>query len=338
MYQFAKKEAAKKVFAIAIGTLIVTNFSGCSLFPNENSVQAPVLLKAPEASYKTQPVKKGTIIRQISSNGTLVSRAGENLSFASHGGRISCIKVKAGDSVKKGELIAQLDTNSLNYDLKKAKIQLEKAQVTYQLEVDAKSDSNRLKLADLDVQESQLEVDEIQEELQKATLTAPITGKVEFVVNLKIGDQIAAYETVATIGDESQIEVECTGTGLDNFKIGMKANIEYNSHTYSGVVVTVPDTSSASANNKKAVVVKFDQIPQDTKLGDNASVAVTLEKKENVIVIPADKVKDFGGKYYVSVLDKGAKVDKLVEIGIKTDTEVEITKGLTEGDNYITES
>lgn len=341
MSQFYRKSMAKGAAAVLIGTLVATSFSGCSLFPNENNVSAPVLLKAPEASYKTQPVKRGSIVKTVTGSGIITSRAGQNLSFTNHGGRLTSINVKAGDDVKKGDVIAQLDTDSMQFDLQKARIELQKAQVAYQMEVDAKSDSNRLKLSELDVEENQLQVDELEDEIQKATIIAPISGKIVFLTNARVGDQVEAFETIAGIGDESQVQIECTGSNIDSFKIGMKAQVQYNNNTYAAEVVTVPAASSdsASQNKDKAVaVLRFDKIPSGVKLGDNVNVSLILEKKDNVIVIPADKVKDYGGKYYVSVLEKGSKVDKLVEIGIKTDTEVEITKGLTEGENYITES
>lgn len=335
------RSMVKILSTIALASLVATSFSGCSLFASSKTVSAPILLKAPASSYRTEEVKKGNIQKTISSSGTFVSNAQQNVSFTNHGGRLVSLKVKAGDDVKKGQILAQLDTDSLNFDLQKAQLELQKAQVAYQMEADAGSDENKLKLSEIDVQECQLQVDELQGELQKATMTAPISGKVVYIADVKIGDTVQAYQTLISIGDESQIQVECRGEKLDSFKIGMKAQIDYNNENLTGEVVTTPDAapSSGSGSSAKAYVrVKLDKLPSQVKLGDGVNVSVIIEKKDDVIVIPADRIKDFGGKSYVSVMENGNKVDKLVEIGIKTDTQVEIIKGLNVGDKYITES
>lgn len=332
MYGTLKKRKVKSLFIFALGVLIITAFSGCSLFPSAKAVSAPILVKPPVSQYKTEEVKKGNIAKTLTCTGNFVSNAQKDVSFTNHGGIIASIRVQQGDDVKKGDVLATLDTASMNFDLQKAEIELQKAQVEYQMEVDAKSDANKLKLAQLDVQECQLEVDETQDELRKSTLTAPVSGKVFYIANINAGDIVQAFHTLISIGDESQILIECSGNNLDSFRIGMKAQIKYKDDLLTGQVVTVP---SSAPDSKGHLMIRLDKIPSNVSLGDGVDVSVILEKKNDVIVIPADKVNDFGGKYYVSVLENGNKVDKLVETGIKTDTEVEITKGLNVGDKYI---
>jgi macrolide-specific efflux system membrane fusion protein len=71
-------------------------------------------------------------------------------------------------------------------------------------------------------------------------------------------------------------------------------------------------------------------------LGQLAQVTVITQQKDNIILIPNTAVRRFGSRKYVQTIGPdGRRRDIDVEIGLVTDTETEITKGLTEGQKVI---
>ncbi|OQA71133.1 MAG: putative efflux pump membrane fusion protein [Parcubacteria group bacterium ADurb.Bin247] len=75
----------------------------------------------PEQNIYT--VELGTITQEIFEPGTIKKGDEINLSFA-NSGRIKKIYFKEGDIVKKNETVAILDTDVLNINLEKAKLNL----------------------------------------------------------------------------------------------------------------------------------------------------------------------------------------------------------------------
>ena len=72
-------------------------------------------------------------------------------------------------------------------------------------------------------------------------------------------------------------------------------------------------------------------------LGVSAEMSVAIDKKEDVLTIPANALFEKGGKNYafkVTGKDKAEKVE--IEIGLTSDKNVEVTKGLAENDQVLT--
>ncbi len=76
--------------------------------------------------------------------------------------------------------------------------------------------------------------------------------------------------------------------------------------------------------------------PADIQPGMTASAMIQIDRKDDVIKVPSTAVQTSNGSSTVRVL-KNSKVTVVsVETGISSDSETEITAGLTEGDTVIT--
>ena len=94
------------------------------------------LRKKPAAEYLTEPVQKGTLVREVSVTGTMLSKEEINLNFETTG-RIKEIKVYAGKEVVKGEVLATIEDEILNGEAEKARLNWEKAMADAGANVDA---------------------------------------------------------------------------------------------------------------------------------------------------------------------------------------------------------
>ena len=72
-------------------------------------------------------------------------------------------------------------------------------------------------------------------------------------------------------------------------------------------------------------------------LGVSAEMSVAIDKKEDVLTIPANALFEKDGKNYAFKVTGKNKAEKVeIEIGLTSDQNVEVTKGLAENDQVLT--
>ncbi|MDE0217965.1 MAG: hypothetical protein OXJ90_01745 [Spirochaetaceae bacterium] len=70
-------------------------------------------------------------------------------------------------------------------------------------------------------------------------------------------------------------------------------------------------------------------------LGQAVRVALTEERREDVVVIPRNLVRSYLDADYLYVLDGGEKLERAVEVGLVTASPAEILRGLDAGEQVI---
>jgi macrolide-specific efflux system membrane fusion protein len=317
-------------------------FAGCYFFPKEEEVLAPPIKEPEKVSYETIEVKKGTIERVIRCTGVFVSVSQVDLSYKDRGGRLKSIPVKVGDRVKKGDVVAELEAGTILNDIRLQEIAVKKSQISYdriktRLEIDGGGDRTELELAELDLESNKLKLASLQEELEQSRLTSTIDGQVVYTTDIKLGEYINAYQTAVRVADTSQLQLQYSDDNVGEFKLGMKPDILLNGETYKGEVVMTPGDMprDASEELRKSIRIKIDKLPEDISIGSSASITLQLEKLEDVIVLPKQVINSFASRKFVNVLKNNIREERDVELGIQTETEAEVVKGLSVGEQVI---
>jgi multidrug efflux pump subunit AcrA (membrane-fusion protein) len=70
-------------------------------------------------------------------------------------------------------------------------------------------------------------------------------------------------------------------------------------------------------------------------VGDMAELKIFLQRQQNVLIIPKSGLRSYLDRKYVQVLDGDRRKEVDVEVGMSTPTEVEIRRGLSEGDQIV---
>ncbi len=104
-----------------------------------------------------------------------------------------------------------------------------------------------------------------------------------------------------------------------------------------GDIVMTPATVPPDAPQDllRAVLVEMPRLPPDTTQGGIATITVVKARKDRVLAVPRDAVTSFEGRNFVQVIEGGIKKDRSVELGIQTDTMVEVMHGLAPGDQVV---
>ena len=155
--------------------------------------------------------------------------------------------------------------------------------------------------------------------------------------NVREGDYINAYQPLVRIADPNKLQLQISGAKSSDFKLGMEADVIINKKSYQGTVVMTPADMPHDTPEELRDVVHIDvpDLPEGVKMGDHAQISLILDRREDVIVLPRNLVRNYMGRRYVLVLEDGLKKERDVEIGLETPTEMEIMKGLEEGELII---
>ncbi len=251
-------------------------------------------------------------------------------------------------------------------NLEKAKDDLEIAQASYNLAVVGIDDSAvqdaeikvinaqvglanepiKLQQAELSLAQAQLKLDSALRALEETTLVAPVDGTVT-ALNIQAGEMAGGGQTAVVLSDLATlvVDINLDETDVAQIGVGQKAlvildafpDVELSgevtaiapvAQTQSGVVlypVTVQlALSDPSASSGQAVPVRA---------GMTADVEIVTASKEDALIVPLRAIRSVEGQSFVLRQSTDAGFEPVqVGLGIMTETEVEITSGLAEGD------
>jgi HlyD family secretion protein len=191
---------------------------------------------------------------------------------------------------------------------------------------------------------AKLQVSTLQTQLDNAQLRAPFDGIIT-ETDAKDGDLITSYSPVLTVSNPQKLEiaVELQAPDLANIAVGQPVSVvlsAFPTAKLAGKVIRMPSIATGNTPNLPAnlrtVRVSFPPPPGAVNLGDLANVAIDVQRKDGVLVLPTTAIRTFGGRRFVRLLTTdGLHREVDIEVGISDDTNTEITKGLNEGDKVI---
>ncbi|WIM99132.1 efflux RND transporter periplasmic adaptor subunit [Actinoplanes oblitus] len=196
------------------------------------------------------------------------------------------------------------------------------------------SDGDAILTAQQRVNAAETTLEEKEDALVGATITAPIAGRV-LTVGGKVGSQVDSGSTFITLADvyDMQISADFPEADADHLAVQQKAVItlaDKPGETFDATLVVVdPVGTSDGTLTTFGVLLSFVDAPKDLLVGQTAQVRVTTGSKRDVLRVPSTAVHDVAGASG-TVRRDGARVE--VRIGLRGDQYTEITSGLTEGD------
>ncbi len=343
---------------VVLAMMCVFLFTGCTMLPREEETLAPPLKIPEKVTYETIEVKKGTIERKVRATGRFMSVSQANTQFTEQGGRLEAIHIRIGDTVQKGDLLVTLDVASLADDIRLQEIAVERARLSYERlkkEIEAEAatadpalapaavEAKRLRnafdleMAELDIETSRLRLEALRRAYAESRLLSPIDGKVTYVADIQTGDYVDTYQTVVTVADPTQLQLRYAEERVGEFMTGMEVVVMYEREEYEGTVVMTPvdQPLDAKESMKQTVLIDLAALPQDARIGADAQIIATLERSEDTIVLPRYAINKNFGRTYVNVVVNNIREERDVEVGIQSETEVEILKGLEIGELVI---
>ncbi|MFC1837954.1 efflux RND transporter periplasmic adaptor subunit [Thermodesulfobacteriota bacterium] len=297
---------------------------------------------------ETAPVKVITMLleqRQLEDKINLpaVIESFENLWVKTEvSGQIVDILVKEGQFIKKGQVLVKLDERDY-------KLRLESIEANYNLALlDHKRISNLAEkriaaTTDLDKIDAQLKTlksqyNEAKLALERTNIKAPISGRLN-EIEAKIGDWMGVDKPVAQILQIGNVKVT----------VGIPESDVADVFDLKEADITIEAIGNRSVKGKKSFLSRSPNslarlydleliVPNpDGRIlpGMFARVELVKQTFENAIVIPLYAVITQQDEKFVYIEKKGVVKKRNVELGLLSDWEIQVTKGLEPDDRII---
>lgn len=329
--------------------------------------------------YRTAEVQRGDISVTVLAAGAIEAKQLVSVG-ARVSGQIDKLAVRLGQDVKAGDVIAQIDAQEQENDLLKAKSSL--AQIEAQLT--AKSSSLRkaqsvltrqtqlgaselvskealenaaadvevieADLSALRAQKSSAEVTVAQSQLalDRATVTAPITGTVVAIV-VKEGQTVSAAQnapTIVKIADlrSMVIKAEISEADVVQVKPGQRASFTILGAADSRFDAVVRDVEPAPSSLIESDVVPSDKAiyyngllevenpDRKLRIGMTAQVSIILDQAKDVLTIPVSALTQGPDGASVRILNGDDIETRAVTTGLNDKVRVQILQGVSEGE------
>jgi HlyD family secretion protein len=317
--------------------------------------------------YKEFKLEKGSLEVLVTANGAVEPIDRIQLKSKASG-EIVKMPVEQGDFVKKGQLIAKLDQKDekaavaqaqadmdiARADLKQAQKAYDRSEELFKKNLISEEEKDQIELnfatAKGRLVRASTTFDRAKERFDESVVMAPISGVIlqKYVEEGQIiasgVSTVGGGSPIADIADMAAVYVKAGVDEIDigKIRVGQEASVvadAYPNHRFSGKIVRISPEARVEQN-----VTLFDVIVQVAnrngmlKSGMNASIEISVVKKQNLLLVSASavKVETNGGKpsdaATVYVKQGREFVACNVKIGLSNFKQIEIVSGLKEGD------
>jgi len=229
-------------------------------------------------------------------------------------------------------LINRVDFERAKDELELARLEAESAKQTAQFE--RESLTFEVQNRRLQVARQQSVVLETERQVQQLQIAAPFDGMVANV-NIQDRDAVPANAPVMTVVNLAAFEVEfdVAENYASDLLPGTPAEIQYEGKPYPGKVTAVsPEIRDSQV---RGTVVFDGKSPEGLRQSQRVSVRLLLERKTNVLKAPRGPFVESGGGRTAYVVEDGIATKREIQVGSMSVSEVEIVRGLQEGDQLV---
>jgi HlyD family secretion protein len=205
----------------------------------------------------------------------------------------------------------------------------------------------------LDMKRRQLE--RLQRQLAASTIVAPEDGLVVYATSgdrnaqqpIQEGAQVRERQMILRLPDTSRMRavVRIQEAQVTRLQPGQKAmvNITGLPKPVTGVVTKISVLADSSQRwwnpdlKEYPVDIDLDETPPGLKPGVGAAAEIFIARLENVIAVPVSTIYTAGQRSYVfrKPVGDGSPTPLPIHLGMASDTHVQVTEGLAEGDEIL---
>ena len=270
-----RKKWTKWIVLVLVVTVVALGFSWF------RARRERIAARLAEAAIATAVAKKGNLAVTVTGTASIVAHDKRTVRPVVTG-RVAEIKVDDGKPVKKGDIVLVLSNDELVRSLEQSRLDLDSAKS--RLDQMRSPTSADISSAQARLAQAQAQLDSRRRDVQKLTVTAPVSGRVSNV-RANSGDTVAAGQTIVTMVDDSEVlaVVQVAQSDISKVATGQKATVVFGSELpfAEGVVESI--NPEAVASGKGAVVSVSIRLANPngiyrTGLVANASIKVSTDE------------------------------------------------------------
>lgn len=337
----------KRILITTVIILITGTLIGWILLKNrsENEAKTALVAETNNAVVITAAkVEKKALSFDFSSNGNFApNQELELLSEAS--GRISKILVKEGARVSKGQVLAYIESEVVNLELRRAEDSYNKLRVDYD-RYRSSFETGGVTKAQLDeielaLRNAEVQVQQAKRRVSDSSIKAPISGVINNR-NIEVGAFVSPGTPLFEIIDASRLKLKVTANEYQVVKIKMGDRVSIHTKVFpdkvfNGTVSFIAEKADNALNYPVEITVQ-NKDNQPIKAGMYATAEFEFPEEEAKIVV--DRSAFVGSvnnnQIYVYLPESETVEFRNVVSGRITGEQVEVLKGLEEGEMVVT--
>lgn len=350
--------------------MVIICLTGCTPGQTTGEPIIKVEKERTEVEYTLGIVSVQDVIKTQKVNCTYRQVKDQKTGFSVSGKIISNVYVKEGDSVQKGQLLAELRNEDINYQIQELQYQIDRNQlliehantnINYEIStkwLEYMGEENQSKEGEKAVKKSveeiqrkygylledyndavfihEMKLENLLQEKSHSSLYAGMSGTVSYVKPDVEGSTSKEGETIITIIDNSECifvseEIEWADYFLEEEEIDMEIHTGSGAGDYKLYPIEM-------SNWQEALSFALTEESQNAVIdvGTRGTIYLILDERRQVLSVPASAVYSADGEYYVYVVgESGMKEVKWITVGLFGDQNVEVIAGLTEGEKII---
>jgi RND family efflux transporter MFP subunit len=333
-----------------------------------------IRLRAPEVSVTrvalVTPTQASTV---LTASGYIVARSKAEISPKSVG-RVAWMNLEEGQKVRRGELVARLESQELEAqrnqysasreqalaELANARIERQRAATLLKDLVGSQQTFDaadaRVKALEAQVASIEAQVHYVEELIKNSEIYAPIDGVVtvkrafvgETVSPQGFGGAGSAGATFAVIVDLGSLEMEAdiNEQNLGRLAIGQPAEVALDAYPDKPYRARLRQIVPTADRQKGSVKVKIEILERDARILPEMSCRVVFLNPETKVdaqakakvMVPAASVVEVGGKKGVLLVKEGVASFRPLELGATSGSQVEVASGVSGGEEIVAEA
>jgi len=286
-------------------------------------------------------IRPGTVTNRLRATGTL--RADESVDLISEAsGRLVEIRFDEGERVEAGDLLAKINDAELQAEKKRLAHELELAERQAQrqrqlLDEEAISQEQYDQTAnEVEVLRAQLE--RVEAQIEKTEVRAPFSGTVG-LRRVSKGSYLTAQTVITTLQrvDPIKVDFSVPEKHAGRVRAGQPISFRVRGSDRSGDG-TVYATETAVDTDTRTLRVRARASNASGRLrpGMFADVTLMLGQTDDALVVPTVSIVPTIDGQRVFVVERGQAQPRNVTLGVRSDSTVQVTEGLSVRDTVIT--
>jgi RND family efflux transporter MFP subunit len=357
-----EKHKNVRLLAAVLGVGLILLTGGCG-----SQKAAATSVEEKYIPVEVLPAKIQTLDEKTNFNGKINSDQTLNL-VPKMPGKVTSVHVQVGDKVSAGTVLFTLDAVDLQKAVDQAAIGVSSAETRYQQakeqidlaktnlerqkqlyeagaiskvqleQAESQASDTSLQLAQIGVDQANLGLQQAQEALSNAVVTAPAEGTVTSV-NVKTGEMASSAQPAVTMTQLSSLYVDISVPEniVNSLQLGQEAKVTIDSADVKDLTGKVSSIAPAADARTMLYAIKLAIANPEGKIkpGMFAKVEINTESRPNVLAVNSEAIVTKNGKLFVYVVENEAAVEKEVTTGLDTGAMVEVTKGLNPEEQVI---
>lgn len=185
------------------------------------------------------------------------------------------------------------------------------------------------------MEKAQASIEALAQQRSDMIIRAPRAGVIGYR-QAEVGNLAQAGQKLLSIVDNSKIYVDCAVAEQDigQMRLGMPAEIKVDAlgKTYNGKIIYI-SPSMDSSTQVFTIRLALEGADVSLKAGMFARTDMTVTLRQQTLSVPKEAVISLNGKDRVFVIDANNQAqERIVQLGFRTDSSIEIVDGVKEGD------